>query len=113
MQGARAEGEVGAYRRGAGNDADARPPPRPAGLRLPGPPALMTLGPATNMSQRHCLLPAPLQRASGPAAEWEVIFARALRLSGSATAVTEPARRRAPGRRSRSRPSQATSAGAR
>ena len=31
MQGARAEGDVGAYRRGACNDANARPPPRPEG----------------------------------------------------------------------------------
>src|SRR2546425_7120494 len=51
MQGARAEGDVGAYRRGAGNadpgppsaacggtaaGPDARPPPRPEGLRPAG-----------------------------------------------------------------------------
>src|SRR5881409_2220352 len=37
MQGARAEGDVGAYRRGACNAAGACPPPRPEGLRPAGP----------------------------------------------------------------------------
>src|SRR5213593_2692779 len=95
MQGARAEGDVGAYRRGAGNDdpgppsaacggtaagPDARPPPRPARAAAPRPADVTDIGgPRLTCPSEYSLLLAPGQRAWGPAAECEVISARALR----------------------------------
>src|SRR5439155_24175014 len=82
MQGARAEGDVGAYRRGAGNDADARPPPRPARAAAPRPADVTDIGgPRLTCPSEYSLLLAPGQRAWGPAAECEVISARALMLT--------------------------------
>ena len=78
MLGARAEGDVTAHRRGAGNDAGARPPPRPAGCGSQARRPHLHSGPAINMSDEYCLLLAPRRRAWGPAAECEVISARAL-----------------------------------
>src|SRR5947209_1935921 len=81
MQGARAEGDVGAYRRGACNadpgppfaacggtaaGPDARPPPRPSGLRPPGPLAMLL---APYIPPRVCSSLAPSQQAWGPAAK--------------------------------------------
>ena len=69
-------GRADARRRGAGdvvtssrsgNAADARPPPRPAGLRIPGPP-----------NYRSWLIMIPL--GLGPAAKCQIILARALSL---------------------------------
>src|SRR5213596_2007497 len=66
MLGDRAEGDVGAHRRGAGNNADARPPPRPSGLRPSGPLALLL---APYIPPRVCSSLAPSQQAWGPAAK--------------------------------------------
>src|SRR5436309_2535526 len=51
----------------SGNAADACPPPRPAGLRLPRP-------------ANHCGLPVMIQLDMGAAAKCQIILARALRL---------------------------------
>src|SRR5881396_718608 len=50
----------------SGNAADACPPPRPAGLRLPRP-------------ANHCGLPVMIQLGMGAAAKCQIILARALR----------------------------------
>jgi len=50
----------------SGNAADARPPPRPAGLRLPRP-------------ANYCGLPVMIQLGMGAAAKCQIILARALR----------------------------------
>src|SRR5437867_12819241 len=60
----------------SGNKADARPPPRPFGLRPAGPLALLL---APHIPPRYSSSLAPRQRAWGPAAKCEVISAQALR----------------------------------
>src|SRR5213592_2836206 len=54
----------------SGNAADACPPPRPAGLRLPRP-------------ANHCGLPVMIQLGMGAAAKCQIILARALSVSDS------------------------------
>src|SRR5947208_1016793 len=62
----------------SGNNADARPPPRPFGLRPAGPLALLL---APHIRPGYCSSLAPCQRAWGPAAKCEVISARALKIA--------------------------------
>src|SRR5438093_1864023 len=60
----------------SGNKADARPPPRPFGLRPAGTLALLL---APHIRPGYCSSLAPCQRAWGPAAKCEFISARALK----------------------------------
>src|SRR5213080_651226 len=55
----------------SGNKADARPPPRPSGLRPAGPLAVLL---APYIPHRVCSSPAPCQRAWGPAAKCTPYF---------------------------------------
>src|SRR5438046_9431211 len=55
----------------SGNAADARPPPRPSGLRPAGPLAVLL---APYIPQRVCSSLAPCQRAWGPAAKCTTFF---------------------------------------
>src|SRR5213596_2714350 len=55
----------------SGNKADARPPPRPSGLRPAGPLAVLL---APYIPQRVCSSLAPCQRAWGPAAKCTPYF---------------------------------------
>src|SRR6266571_5252779 len=55
----------------SGNAADARPPPRPSGLRPAGPLAVLL---APYIPQRVCSSLAPCQRAWGPAAKCTPYF---------------------------------------
>src|SRR6266568_4021613 len=55
----------------SGNKADARPPPRPSGLRPAGPLAVLL---APYIPHRVCSLLAPCQRAWGPAAKCTPYF---------------------------------------
>src|SRR3989475_6368855 len=55
----------------SGNKADARPPPRPSGLRPTGPLAVLL---APYIPHRVCSSLAPCQRAWGPAAECTPYF---------------------------------------
>src|SRR5207247_3018795 len=55
----------------SGNSADARPPPRPSGLRPAGPLAVLL---APYIPQRVCSSLAPCQRAWGPAAKCTPYF---------------------------------------
>src|SRR6266567_8137052 len=55
----------------SGNKADARPPPRPSGLRPAGPLAVLL---APHIPHRVCSSLAPCQRAWGPAAKCTPYF---------------------------------------
>src|SRR5438445_7761270 len=57
-----------------GNAADARPPPRPSGLRPAGPLAALLAPYIPQRSQRVCSSLAPCQRAWGPAAKCTPYF---------------------------------------
>jgi len=84
---------------GSAAAADARPPPRPAGLRLPGPPAFF--GAAAYLVNLTLIWSrGKMPRAWEPTAKYEIIFARALRPAPSTKVLIErqgAARRIIPG----------------
>src|SRR5216117_3467517 len=72
----------------SGNAADARPPPRPSGLRPAGPLAVLL---APYVPQRVCSSLAPCQRAWGPAAKCTPYF-----LTGPKTRRHEESQKKLP-----------------